>query len=356
MRCGHAPRRFVLQRKQMATSNEPCGGCLAWFWGVVERICSPADTLEPHRPRLLTPEEWAWGHTAVKMQHSLALVAEAACGDIPAVAAPKRPKALTVGVADEVAFANCSIMGLGCRTPLTGKRTPWLHRIVEGVETARRVGTTLSTGRLVARVVPVDEVWDLASEESGQLINSSPAANNDDSASGSSSLGTSVSATLSTDAEAPFEASRKMEARLVDATIVKQPKDGTCLFHSIAHGLGDGTSGIALRKQIVNFILTQPSTQIASTTVKDWIKMTAGKSPHAYTKELACQGAWGGALELAIAARIKCINIDVYERCGTKYRCVTTFKEPGARRTVSVLYNTKPFRHYDALVVQKAKV
>ena len=46
--------------------------------------------------------------------------------------------------------------------------------------------------------------------------------------------------------------------------------------------------------------------------------ITTGKSPGDYTWELAQSQTWGGALEMAVAARIKSVNIHVYERCGDR--------------------------------------
>jgi hypothetical protein len=31
---------------------------------------------------------------------------------------------------------------------------------------------------------------------------------------------------------------------VANARVVRQPGDGSCLFHSLAHGLGDGTSAL----------------------------------------------------------------------------------------------------------------
>lgn len=141
---------------------------------------------------------------------------------------------------------------------------------------------------------------------------------------------------------------------IVDGTLVRQPEDGSCLFHSLAHGLGDKTSSAELRWQITEFMQERPLMRIASTTIEDWMRITTGKSPGDYTRELAQSRTWGGALEMAVAARIKSVNIHVYERCGDRYRCITTFTEPSASKTVSVVYRTTPSRHYDALTVRPA--
>jgi hypothetical protein len=50
--------------------------------------------------------------------------------------------------------------------------------------------------------------------------------------------------------------SRAGTSRLPSARVevVPKPADGSCLFHSMAHGLNDGTGGPELRQQIAGFI------------------------------------------------------------------------------------------------------
>lgn len=143
---------------------------------------------------------------------------------------------------------------------------------------------------------------------------------------------------------------------MVEGVLVKQPEDGSCLFHSIAYGLDDGTHAEALRAQIVACIGEKPSLQIAKTSIEEWVRLAAGTTTHAYTQELSHRNTWGGALEMAVAAQIKGVNINVYERCGSRYRRISSFTNPAASRTVSVVYRTKPCRHYDALRLRSSNL
>lgn len=136
---------------------------------------------------------------------------------------------------------------------------------------------------------------------------------------------------------------------IVDGFLVKQPEDGSCLFHSIAYGLNDGTQACALRAQIAACIGEKPTLQIAKTTIEEWVRLYAGTTTATYTQELSHRSTWGGALEMAVAAQIKGINIDVYERCGGQFRRISSFANVAAATTVNVVYRTKPCRHYDAL-------
>ncbi len=38
---------------------------------------------------------------------------------------------------------------------------------------------------------------------------------------------------------------------VANARVIRQPGDGSCLFHSLAHGLGDGTSALQVRLRVV---------------------------------------------------------------------------------------------------------
>jgi len=141
---------------------------------------------------------------------------------------------------------------------------------------------------------------------------------------------------------------------IVNGTIVEQPKDGSCLFHSIAYGLGDKTCSVELRRDIAAFIAGHPSDKIANTTIQDWVKMVTGEDHYAYAEALADRNTWGGDLELAVATRIMDVNINVFEpqEVEGQFRCIASFGRPfrsGRGSTVSVVFH--PERHYDALLL-----
>eukprot|EP00931_Biecheleriopsis_adriatica_P065155 TRINITY_DN39788_c0_g1_i1.p1 TRINITY_DN39788_c0_g1~~TRINITY_DN39788_c0_g1_i1.p1 ORF type:complete len:318 (-),score=50.74 TRINITY_DN39788_c0_g1_i1:165-1118(-) len=142
---------------------------------------------------------------------------------------------------------------------------------------------------------------------------------------------------------------RGLDEQLVEGTVVSQPEDGSCLFHSIAYGLRDGTSGDDLRKRVAEVIEDEPSLKIANTSVGEWVAMSAGKSTQAHARALYRGEVWGGGLELAVAAKIRRVNIHVYKQCPGGFRCITAFNEATAARTINVVYRTDPCRHYDAL-------
>jgi len=159
---------------------------------------------------------------------------------------------------------------------------------------------------------------------------------------------------------------------LKGARLVRQPGDGSCLFHSLCCGLGSGKackaskassgsspkvrkpSAAALRKEIAQFVSQHPQLKIAGDTLEDWVRWDARVSYKAYARRMAI-GGWGGGIEMAVCARLKQVNVHVYEtqKQGQFQRisCFNFPKEPKKKRTIHVLYQGR--MHYDALVVDK---
>jgi len=137
---------------------------------------------------------------------------------------------------------------------------------------------------------------------------------------------------------------------LRNARVVRQPGDGSCLFHSMNYGFGGGGGGaMSLRREIANFLEHNPQLQIAGDSLEDWVKWDANSSVTAYARRMAT-GGWGGGIEMACCSRLKNVNIHVYEnkRGGSEYKCISCFDSASATRTIHVLYQGGV--HYDALI------
>jgi len=141
------------------------------------------------------------------------------------------------------------------------------------------------------------------------------------------------------------------------AKVVRQPGDGSCLFHSMSYGLSNGgSSGInasRLRAEICEFIRNNPHHKICETPLEDWIKWDSGGSCTLYAQKMS-RGSWGGGIEMAVASHIKGVNVHVYERAGFGgmggFRRISAFDHPDSperRPCVKVLYQGGV--HYDAL-------
>lgn len=81
----------------------------------------------------------------------------------------------------------------------------------------------------------------------------------------------------------------------------------------------------------------------------------SGLSVEAYAARMRRQGEWGGALEMAVFAKLKNVNVHVFERSGAGYSRISCFQAPRARggeeaSTILVLYGGRA--HYDALVAR----
>ena len=129
-------------------------------------------------------------------------------------------------------------------------------------------------------------------------------------------------------------------AIIKNGRVARQPGDGSCLFHSMSHGLRDGSHAASLRRDICAFIGQNPGFKIADTPLSDWIKWDSGGSVGSYTRRMS-MGAWGGGIEMATMSIMKGVNVHVYERSPQGFRRISAFDHPNRpeeRKTVRVLY------------------
>lgn len=141
---------------------------------------------------------------------------------------------------------------------------------------------------------------------------------------------------------------------LKSARVVRQPGDGSCLFHSLAHGLNSPSSASGLRREIAGFVQQNPSLEIAGDTLEEWVRWDANSTVAEYARRMAVSG-WGGGIEMAACSLLKNVNVHVYESlsrrggsCSNDFKRISCFDSPNASRTVHVLYQGGV--HYDALV------
>ena len=133
--------------------------------------------------------------------------------------------------------------------------------------------------------------------------------------------------------------------------IYRQPGDGSCLFHSMSHGLNDGSTASSLRKEICKYIISNPNIKICDTPLKNWIRWDTNSNIVEYVKKMY-RGSWGGGIEMACVSNIKKVNIHVYQYCPKGYKRISAFDypiEPEKRKIVRVLYQGRC--HYDALKI-----
>ena len=142
------------------------------------------------------------------------------------------------------------------------------------------------------------------------------------------------------------------------ARAVRQPGDGSCLFHSLAYGHGECGSATATRRAIARYIALNAGTLIADSPLSDWIQWESGMTCAMYARRMGGPGAaWGGGIEMAAFSRLENVNVHVYERtrrssrraASSAFKRIGCFDCPGASRTVSVLYGGRV--HFDALIL-----
>lgn len=134
--------------------------------------------------------------------------------------------------------------------------------------------------------------------------------------------------------------------------VIRQPGDGSCLFHSMSYGLKDGSNANSLRAEICKFISNNPSFKICDTPLSDWVRWDSESNCADYARRMS-RGSWGGGIEMACVSRIKSCNIHVYEKSFLSggYKRISAFDypdEPQKRNCIKVLYQGGV--HYDAIV------
>ena len=129
-------------------------------------------------------------------------------------------------------------------------------------------------------------------------------------------------------------------ATLRNARVVRQPGDGSCLFHSLSYGLKDINAN-TLRAEICNYIINNPNMLIADSPISDWVKWDSGSSVVDYGRKMS-RGAWGGGIEMAVVCKMKNVNVHVYEKQwdGSLKRisAFDTSVSPESRPIIRVLY------------------
>lgn len=136
-------------------------------------------------------------------------------------------------------------------------------------------------------------------------------------------------------------------AILSSAHVVPQPGNGSCLFHSLSHGLGTGDAS-SLRREICTYIAKHPDVKIADVPLKSWIKHDSGcDTVKSYASNMKSDSCWGGGIEMGAFAKMKCVNVHVYEKCPKGFQRISAFDVPKAQKTINVLYQGRT--HYDAL-------
>jgi len=138
---------------------------------------------------------------------------------------------------------------------------------------------------------------------------------------------------------------------VVRARLVKQPGDGSCMFHSLGHCFGQDPN--ELRRETCASIEVNPTMEISGTPLSKWIEWDSNLSPAAYAARLRSPGTWGGALELAVVAATLGVVIHVYEPVqADSYKRIATFGSADESEFTTIAHIAYRGRsHYDALVL-----
>ena len=151
--------------------------------------------------------------------------------------------------------------------------------------------------------------------------------------------------------------------------VASQPGDGSCLFHSLRHGLlqldgrgGKVPSSQGLRAELAGWIARNANTKLAETPLSLWVKWDSGLSTREYASRMSRRG-WGGGIEMAACSHVMACSVWVYEErrsgSGRAFERISAFDAPGGRggdkgRVIHVLYRGSC--HYDAYQPEGAEL
>uniref|UniRef100_A0A7S3K7S6 Ubiquitin thioesterase OTU n=1 Tax=Aureoumbra lagunensis TaxID=44058 RepID=A0A7S3K7S6_9STRA len=165
-------------------------------------------------------------------------------------------------------------------------------------------------------------------------------------------------------------------AYLEEGTIINQPGDGSCLFHSLLYGYKRLKQSILietatnLRHSLMDWLQENQDTEIADSPVKDWIRWDSNSQVSDYVRRMRIYG-WGGGIEMAAFARKFQIEVHVYEKMPYNarfpFKRISRFSGPSSHSgssvqsspvvrspVVNVVYRGGV--HYDALITSKNPV
>ena len=158
---------------------------------------------------------------------------------------------------------------------------------------------------------------------------------------------------------------------LQSGQVMKQPGDGSCLFHSLLYGLlqlparfrtlqssrtvSEGSCD-ELRRGLADWVALNSTMEVEGMQISTWIDAEKKESVVDYVDRMRKPNEWGGSIEMTACSRLLGVNVWVYQRAGRRgFRRTHAFDAIGAsEQTVHVLYNGRT--HYDALVPDEAEI
>ncbi len=148
-----------------------------------------------------------------------------------------------------------------------------------------------------------------------------------------------------------LEADDGHDVLLMDASVVRQPGDGHCLFHSLGAALAREEaqpSGEALRQELVQWLRAHKEEVHNGSTFSEWIDRDSSLTVDEYCSMMERGNRWGGGIELAAFARSQKVDVHVFERRGSKFFRIAYYRSPTPTgRAVHLLYVGRS--HYDLL-------
>ena len=144
--------------------------------------------------------------------------------------------------------------------------------------------------------------------------------------------------------------------RLINARIIRQPGDGTCLYYTLRHGAGLRITSHQLRQQLADFVSTNLDLHIHGSTYRQHIYWETNLDPQHYVRNIR-QAGWGGAIELSAFSQHYHTTILVYEpappEAPYQFTRIAQYGSFNTTRLIRVLYSGRS--HYDLLLAHMTK-
>eukprot|EP00438_Fugacium_kawagutii_P001326 Skav226310 [mRNA] locus=scaffold3301:540555:563104:- [translate_table: standard] len=114
----------------------------------------------------------------------------------------------------------------------------------------------------------------------------------------------------------------------------------------------EGSGASTLRAEIADYIAAHPAEEVAGNPVSDWVLWDSGEDPASYARSMRAGSRWGGAMEIALCAKLRHAFIEIFERRSSdnSFVRIASFGDSREANRVRLLYGGRI--HYDALEVR----
>lgn len=93
--------------------------------------------------------------------------------------------------------------------------------------------------------------------------------------------------------------------------------------------------------------IKDPGFAVPGNPVSDWVLWDSGEDPASYARSMRAGSRWGGAMEIALCAKLRHAFIEIFERRSDHFVRIASFGDSRAANRIRLLYGGRV--HYDAI-------